>query len=124
MTNCAQMYDKFTTGDVKGILEAAAENASMEIKADPSVPYAGKHTGVEALGKMFEAIGQAWGGPKGIAIAFAPHDFSTCQEGGKVENKVTIRQLTPGGNVILGEETHSWYILGSVLDLIGSQEWC
>jgi ketosteroid isomerase-like protein len=105
-TFCKDMYKNFTTGNVKGIIDAATPTAFMEMTED-KVPYKGKYTGAEDLKKFFEEIGKAWGGEKGVAIEFKPHDFKV-EAAGKVVNKVSIIQLTPNGQVILGTETHTW----------------
>jgi len=100
-----KMYECFGKGDIKGILDAGSENMFFDFVGGG--PYKGKHEGKAAVEKFFGLIGQHWGGPKGVTIEFSPSDF---QEHGdsKLVNMVTIKQLTPGGQVIFGTETHTW----------------
>jgi len=104
---CTAIYDKFKTGKIKAIIDAATEDATFNAEFDSSVPYAGTYKGKEEIGVFFEKVGKAWGGPKGCAIEFTPHDFKI-KEKGVIENFVTIKQLTPAGKVIFGTEKHVW----------------
>ena len=63
-------YNNFKGGNIQGLLDLLPDNVTWHLPEIEGVPFAGKHTGREAVREFFVGVGA-----NQETLEFAPHEF-------------------------------------------------
>jgi len=64
------VYDRFTKGDIDGVLSYVTDDVSWETPGYPRIPYAGRFCGRNEVAKFFDGLGKT-----AVFEAFEPREY-------------------------------------------------